>query len=344
MSRLSSPSRHSSRRRLLLAGAAATTTLLAACGGGGLTEGGGGDEEADAGGGEATGGALTIATGGTGGVYYPLGGGFAQVIGENVEGYTATVQETNASVDNMLLIQSGQADLALAVGDVVADAVEGAGEFDEPLDICSMGNTYNNFLQPITTADTGIASIEDMRGKRISLGSPGSATEVAALRVLEAAGINPDADIERAQLGASETVEALKDGTIDAGFWSGGVPTGAVVDLATTDDLVIVPHGEYAAQLQEQFGDYYQEAEIEPGAYADIEEPVSVIVSPNILVASTNMPEDLQRSIAQAIFENKDELVQVHPAAEELDPATADEVEFVETCPGAQEYFDEAGS
>jgi TRAP transporter TAXI family solute receptor len=121
------------------------------------------------------------------------------------------------------------------VGDVVSDAVEGVGEFEgNVIDICSIGNTYNNFMQPITTTGTGVTSVEDMDGKVISVGAPGSATEVLALRILEAAGIDPASDIERRQLGASETVDALRDGTIDAGFWSGGLPTGALVDLAST--------------------------------------------------------------------------------------------------------------
>lgn len=334
--------RHRRLARYLAVGAA-TGLLLSAC-----ADGGDGGDGAAPGGeteGALEGGTLTIATGGTGGVYYPLGGGMATVISENVEGYDATVQETNASVDNMLLIDSGGADLALAVGDVVSDAVEGVGDFEgKPLDICSIGNTYNNFMQPVTTKDSGITSVEDMRGKSISVGAPGSATEVLALRILETAGIDPDADITRQQLGVSETVDALRDGTIDAGFWSGGVPTGALVELASTGDMALVPIGEYAEELASEYGDYYVEQEIPAGAYEGIDEPVSLIASPNILVASTEMPEQLQYEVTKAIFDNKEQLVAVHPAAEELDPATAGDVPFVETCPGSQQYYDEAGS
>ncbi|MDP9398278.1 MAG: TAXI family TRAP transporter solute-binding subunit [Actinomycetota bacterium] len=335
------------RRRLLAAGAAAGALLVGGCGGGGLTGGGGGGGGAGgagAGGGGGGGTALSIATGGTGGVYYPLGGGIANVIGGNVPGYTATVQETNASVDNMRLVQSGQAALAFGVGDVVADAAKGTGEFDQPLDICAIGNTYNNFMQPITVKGTGIESIEDMRGKRISVGAPGSATEVLAARLLEAAGIDPNKDIKRAQLGAAETVDALRDKTIDAGFWSGGLPTGALVDLASSGELVIIPHAEYEGELQSKFGDYYFARDIPAGTYQGQDEAVSVIASPNILVASKKMPEDLQRRITQAIFDNKQKLVQVHPAAKELDKGTASDIEFINTCPGAKAYFDQAGS
>lgn len=324
--------------RIAAAAFLAPALFLSACGSPAPETGGGGGAE----GGE--GGTLSIATGGTGGVYYPLGGGFATVIRDNVEGYDATVQETNASVDNMLLIQNGSAQLALAVGDVVADAVEGVNDFESgALEICSLGNVYNNFLQPISVEGTGVATVEDMAGKVVSVGAPGSATEVAAIRTLEAAGLDPEADIERRQLGVAETVAALRDGTIDAGFWSGGLPTGALIDLAADGDMVLIPIGEYAAPMAEEYGDYYVEQEIPAETYEGQTEAISVIASPNILVAASSMDEQLQEDITTALFENKEQLVQVHPAAEEMDPATAGSVPFVETCAGAQAYFDQAG-
>lgn len=304
--------------------------FLAACGGG---EGGGGGGD----------GALTIATGGTGGVYYPLGGGIANVISKNVDGTSATAQETNASVDNMLLTQEGSADLALGVGDVVAGAAEGTGSFEEPLNLCSIGSMYHNYMQPVTTKGTGIKSAEDMKGKTISVGAPGSATEVGAMRVLEAAGIDPEKDIKRRQLGAAETVDALRDGTIDAGFWSGGIPTGALVDLASTGDMQLIEIGEYADDLAKEYGDYYVKQDIPAKTYEGQSKPVSVIASPNILVANTSMDEQLQEDVTRAIFEQKDALVQVHSAAKELDASTAGDVPFIDTCPGSQKYYDEAG-
>lgn len=326
--------------RIVAAAVLAPALFLSACGSPVTDGGGGGGGGADTG----DGGTLSIATGGTGGVYYPLGGGFATVIRENVENYDATVQETNASVDNMLLIQSGAAQLAFSVGDVVADAVEGVNDFESgALDICSLGNIYNNYLQTVTVEGTGITTVEEMKGKVVSVGAPGSATEVAALRTLEAAGLDPETDIDRRQLGVAETVAALRDGTIDAGFWSGGLPTGALIDLAADGDMVIIPIGEYAAPMAEEYGDYYVEDEIPAETYEGQTEPISVIASPNILVAATSMDEQLQQDITTALFENKDQLIQVHPAAEEMDPASAGEVPFVETCPGAQAYFDQAG-
>lgn len=283
---------------------------------------------------------LSIATGGTGGVYYPLGGGIATEIRENVEGYDATVQETNASVDNMLLLKTGAAALAIAVGDTVAAAVEGKAPFEEALDVCAIGTMYSNFMQPITTQGTGIETVADLKGKSVSVGAPGSATEVGAVRILEAAGLDPSTDIDRRQLGVAETVAALRDGTIDAGFWSGGLPTGALVDLASTGEMKIIPIGEYADALASKYGGYYVALDVPANTYQGQAEPVPVIASPNVLVARADMDVTLQQNITAAIFDNKADLVQVHPAAKELDASTAGTIPFIKTCPGAQAYYD----
>lgn len=324
-------SRRSPRRpRVLVAALAAGALLLAGCGG----------ETSDLPGADGT---LSIATGGTGGVYFPYGGGIGTVLSENLEGITATVQETNASVDNLLLVQDGAADLAFALGDTVADAVAGAADFEgNALNLCTLGKIYNNFTQPVTTAGTGIATVGDLRGKRVSVGSPGSGTEVIAIRILEAAGINPETDIERAQLGIGETVQALRDGTIDAGFWSGGLPTGALVDLASTGEMVLIPTAEYADPLAARFGPYYLADEIPAGTYQGQTEAVPEVAVPNVLVVRADLPVQLQQDITRAIFENEEQLTTVHPAAADLDAATAGDVGFVDVCPGAQTYFDQA--
>jgi TRAP transporter TAXI family solute receptor len=287
---------------------------------------------------------LSIATGGTGGVYYPLGGGISQVIRSYVPGHDATVQETNASVDNMQLIANGGADLALVLGDTAADAVEGRADFEgAPVEACTLGRLYDNFTQVVTSSDTGITTIEDLRGKRVSLGSTGSGTEVIALRILEAAGIDPDADIERQQLAVDETVNGLRDGTIDAGFWSGGLPTAALTEYATSGDLVLIPTAEYTDSVAETHGPFYLTGEIPADVYEGQTAAVPTIVVPNVLVANTSMPEELQRQITEAIFGHKDELVAVHPAAEALDATTAGDVEFMDVCPGARAFFDTQG-
>ena len=317
------------KRRSLAVVVAAGALLLAACGGG-ETAAPGADRS------------LSIATGGTGGVYYPYGGAMGTLLSDKL-GVTATAQETNASVDNVLLVQDGGADIAFALGDTVADAVAGKAQFEgRQVTLCTLGKLYNNFTQTVTTNGTGIRSIADLRGKRVSVGSPGSGTEVIALRILEAAGINPDSDIQRSQLGVGETAAALRDGTIDAGFWSGGLPTGALVDLATTGQMVLLPTGEYTQALASKFGPYYQTEDIPANTYEGQAEASPQVVVPNVLIVRSDMPQQLQQDITRAIFENKAQLAAVHPAANDLDPATAGDVGFVEVCPGAKAYFDQA--
>jgi TRAP transporter TAXI family solute receptor len=284
---------------------------------------------------------LTIATGGTGGVYFPLGGALAIEISENIAGVRASAQETSASVDNMRLIGTGGADIAFVLGDTAADAVEGRADFEgNPIAACTLGILYSNFTQVVTSTASGITTIEGLRGKRVSVGAPGSGTEIIALRILEAAGIDPDADIARSQLLVDETVQGLGDGTIDAGFWSGGLPTGALVEYANSGNMVILPTAEYTADLAGEYGPFYVEGEIPGGTYPNQDEAVPTIVVPNVLVVNTSMSEDLQRQITQVLFEQKADLVSVHPAAGELDASTAGEVEFMDVCPGAQAYYD----
>jgi TRAP transporter TAXI family solute receptor len=225
----------------------------------------------------------------------------------------------------------------------VADAVGGKAQFEgREITICTLGKLYNNFTQTVTTSGTGIRTIADLRGKRVSVGSPGSGTEVLALRILEAAGINPETDIQRSQLGVGETAQALRDGTIDAGFWSGGLPTGALVDLATTGQMVLIPTGEYTQALASTFGPYYETEDIPANTYQGQAEPSPQVVVPNVLIVRSDMPQQLQQDITRTIFESKAQLAAVHPAANDLDPATAGDVGFVEVCPGAKAYFDQA--
>jgi uncharacterized protein len=293
---------------------------------------------------EREGGNLSIATGGTGGVYSVYGAGFADVISEELEGYKATAETTSASVDNIKLIAQQDSDVAFTLADTAIDAVEGKESFSEAQPIRALAQIYDNYTQIGTTAGKDIASVEDLRGKRVSVGDPGSGTEVIALRVLEAAGLDPDKDIDRSQLGVDESVAAVRDGTIDAFFWSGGLPTGAVTDLATTDDLVLVPNAEYAGQLQDEYGEAYREADIPADTYKGLDEDVPVIAVPNLLVVHEEMDEQLAHDLTQLLFDQKQRLTQVHPEAKNLDmQAAQDVVPPVELHQGAQTFFEEGG-
>jgi len=319
----------------------------AASGAGSESEAGGASEAGSeaAGSGEQVGpgGRLAIATGGTSGVYFVYGGGIAEQITANLTGYEATAEVTSASVDNMLLIADGGSQLAFTLADTAADAVSGEASFTEPVEAVALANLYSNFTQVGTTAGTGITTIEDLRGKRVSLGAPGSGTEVIALRILEAAGIDPQADLTPQGLGIGESVQALRDGTIDAFFWSGGLPTGGITDLASTDELVLLPLAEYTSALQETYGDAYQNAPIPAGTYPGLDEEVATIAVPNYLVVSPDLDDDLAHAITQLLFEQQEELTAVHPEAGNLNLETAQQVAPLELHPGAQRYYDEAG-
>src|SRR5918999_4564831 len=291
---------------------------------------------------EREGGNLSVATGGTGGVYAVYGAGLADVISEDLGDYKATAETTSASVDNIKLIAQKDSDVAFTLADTAIDAVEGKESFDEPLPIRALAQIYTNYTQVGTTADAGIETIEDLRGKRVSVGDPGSGTEVIALRVLEAAGLDPDEDIDRSQLGVDESVNAVRDGSIDAFFWSGGLPTGAVTDLATTDQIVLLPSTDYLDTLRNQYGEVYQEEIIPAGTYEGFDQDVAVIGVPNYLVVNESMDEQMAYDITRILFEQQDALAEAHPEANNLDINTAPQTPPLELHPGAQRYYDEA--
>ncbi len=327
--------------------------LLAACGGG--TTGGEGNNAGNQGaqpGATQSGNAgnagqgtkrLSIATGGTSGVYFVYGGGLADQITSGLKGYEATAEVTSASVDNMVLIEDKQSDIAFSLADTAADAVQGKESFKNPVPARALAQLYLNYTQVVTLANKGIKSIEDLKGKKVSLGSPNSGTEVIALRVLEAAGLNPDQDINRQGLGVGESVSALRDGTIDAFFWSGGVPTAGVTDLASTNKIVLLPTDQYADALQKKYGQYYTVKSIPSGSYKGVDQEVKVIAVPNYLVVHEAMDEELAYQLTKLLFEKKDALVKVHPEAKNLQVQTATEVAPLKLHPGAQRYYDEAG-
>ena len=287
---------------------------------------------------------LSIATGGTGGVYFVYGGALADQITQNVEGVEATAEATSASVDNMQLIGDESSDVAFSLADSAADAVEGREEFKgRPVPAQALAQLYTNYTQVVAPAGSGISSIEDLRGRSVSLGSPGSGTEIIALRVLEAAGIDPDSDIDRQQLGVDESVDAVRDGTVDAFFWSGGLPTGAVTDLATTDQIVLLPTVDYLGALRGQYGEVYEETTIPAGTYEGVEGDVPVIGVPNYLVVNESMDEELAYQITRLLFDQQDALAEAHPEARNLDINLAPQVPPLELHPGAARYYNEAG-
>ncbi len=285
-------------------------------------------------------GRLSIATGGSGGVYQVYGGGLADLLSDELPDSPTTAETTSASVDNLLLVAGGDSDVGFSLADTAIDAVEGNESFEEPLRLRALAKLYPNITQVVVPADSGIETIEDLRGETVSVGSPNSGTEVIALRLLRVAGLDPEEDVTQRGLGVGESVQALRDGSIDAFFWSGGVPTGAVTDLATTDDIRLLALDQYLAAMRERFGEAYTEAEVEDDEYEGVAGTTTIGV-PNLLMVSEDMPDDLAERITQALYEGKDRLATIVPAAESLDPADGQEVVTpVELHPGAQRYYE----
>lgn len=302
----------------------------------------------DSSGGEASGQTqVSIATGGTGGVYYVYGGGIAEVLTRHLEGVNAVAEVTSASVDNIRLLTQGEAEVAFSLADTAYLAVQGEDPFEEPQPIRALAVLYNNYNHLVVRADSGINTVADLRGKRVSTGAPGSGTEVTALRILQAYGLNPDTDVQRDFLGVQESADALRDGRIDAFFWSGGYPTGAVMDLANTPgvDIKIIPMGEIVDELVAEYGAIYVEDVFAAGSYSDdVKEDTPVVAVPNYLLVPADMDEQLAYDIIRTMFEHKDELVAVHPEAEKLTLERAVSGEVVEYHPGAIRYYEEQGA
>ncbi len=288
---------------------------------------------------------LSVVTGGTGGVYYVYGGALAQILSKHLPGVEATAEVTAASVENMQLLARKSADLAFTLADTLHDAVRGQGKFREALPIQSLAILYANMTHVVAMAGSGIQSVRDLKGKRVSTGAPNSGTEIIAERVLRAYGIDPTRDITRERLGVAESADALKDGKIDAFFWSGGLPTAGVLQLASTPGVKIslLPTDDVVQKLVQQHGPLYVTASIPAGTYPGVDQDVKVAAVPNVLAAHKDMPADLVFDVLRTMFDHKADLVAVHPAARELDLKTAATVAPAEYHPGAIRFYKEKG-
>ncbi len=288
---------------------------------------------------------LSIATGGTGGVYYPYGGGLAKVITEHIPNVEATAEVTAASVDNLKFLRDRKTDLAFTTADTLADAVNGTGPFQNSrLPVQAIAVLYANYTQVVTLASGQVKSISDMKGKTISTGSPGSGTEITAFRVLEAFGVNPAADIKKQSLGVAQSVDALKDGKIDAAFFSGGLPAAAILDLAHTPGVKIrmVSNDGVLDALKKTYGEsLYIAGKIPKTTYPGLDEDVGVVSVPNILAVHESMDGELVYNITRVLFERQADLVAIHPEAKNLSLKTAVEGSPAPFHAGAIRYYRE---
>src|SRR5215468_9801224 len=245
---------------------------------------------------------IAIGTGGTGGVYYPLGGGLANVLSKYLSGYQATAEVTGGSVDNLKLIGSGQSEIGFSMADAALDAFKGQDKFrGNKVALRTLAVLYPNRMHVVTVEGTGIEKLSDLKGKRVSTGSPGSATEVMAFRVIEAAGLDKDKDIRRERLGAAESVNAIKDRKIDAFFWVGGLPTAAVTDLGATPGvkLKLIDHSDVLEKMNAKHGGIYSAGVIPAKTYPGQDKDNKITTVQNILVAHASMPDKVAYDIVK---------------------------------------------
>jgi TRAP transporter TAXI family solute receptor len=290
---------------------------------------------------------LAIATGGTGGVYYPLGGGMANVLSRNVPGMTATAEVTGGSVANLQLISTGKPYIALSMTDAALDAYKGEDKFKgKRVDVRTLMILYPNRMHVVTIEGTKINSMKDLKGKRVSTGSPGSATEVMAFRVIEAAGLDKDKDMKRERLGVAESGNALKDRKIDAFFWVGGLPTAAVTDLAATPGVKIklIDHANVVAAMNKKYGNLYVQDAIPKATYPGMTADNKQATVMNILVSNANLSDQAAYNIVKTMFDKRAALIAVHREAASINldnqKAAASPIPWH---PGALKYFAEQG-
>lgn len=322
-------------RRTGAVGAVLPLFLLAACGGdeSASGEGGGGGAEEF----------VTIATGGTGGVYYPIGGAMGSMLASEIDGVNSgTAETTGGSVENLQLLGEERTTLAMAMNDAVYNAVNGEGDFSEPQDVCTVAIMYPNVLQVATTPSTGIETYEDLAGKRVSVGDAGSATELMFNNVVETIGMSFD-DFGQAQaLPFDAQTTAIRNGQLDAGAWVVAPGASSIQDLASSEDLVILPLSEQQLTKVTDEYPYYIATELEAGTYDGQDEAVPVAATWNSLLMSSNADQDFVGEVTRAVHENTDELAGGHPVAEQIAPENITDA-VAPVCEGSMSYFEEEG-
>jgi uncharacterized protein len=290
---------------------------------------------------------MSIGTGGTGGVYYPLGGAIANVLSKNLPNVQATAEVTGGSVDNLKLIGTGQSELGFAMADAALDAYKGEDKFKSgKIPLQALLVVYPNRMHVVTIEGTGVNTMADLKGKRVSTGSPGSATEVMAFRVIEAAGLDKDKDMKRERLGVAESVNAIKDGKIDAFFWVGGVPTASVTDLAATPGVKIklIDHADIVDKMNAKYGKLYSAGTIKAGTYPGYDKDNKNTEVWNIILTGNKMSDDDAYNIVKTLVEKKADIVAVHKEAESFSlDNQIQERSPIPFHPGALKYFKERG-
>lgn len=286
---------------------------------------------------------ISIGTGGTGGVYYPYGGGLAEIWTRYVPGVKAVAEVTGASVENVRLVNRGESLIGEAMNDVVYMAYYGTGRFKgKPQKILAMFEMYPHHYHVVALKGSGIKTIYDIRGKHVSVGAPGSGTEFQTKLVLEALGISYK-EFKVHRLSFTETANALKDGTIDVGIWSVAAPTSSVMDLATKRDIVIISFSDEDLKKICDTYPFYSPFVLPPGTYKGVDYPVKNPSVWNTVICNADIPEDLVYKLVKAVFEHKDYLEKIHPFAKYTTPENTLKAAPIPLHPGALRYYRELG-
>ncbi len=286
---------------------------------------------------------ITVATGGTSGVYYPIGGAIANVLSKEL-GVDTSVQATGASVENINLISGRRAELAIVMADAVSQAYEGSGAFTgkpSKKDLRGLTALYPNFVQVVTTAKSGIKSIKDLAGKRVGVGAPNSGVELNARLILEAYGLSYE-DLHQDYLSYSEAIDQIKNGMVDAAFVTSGIPNSTVIDLSITHKTVILPIEGKAMEYLKNKYPFFSAGVIPGGTYSQKEDIKTATIT-NLLLVSKDLPDDVVYQLTKSIFEHLDALYSAHNAAKNITLAHIADGMPVPFHPGAERYFKEVG-
>jgi len=286
---------------------------------------------------------ISIGTGGTGGIYYPYGGGVAEIWTKYVKGVRAVAEVTGASVENVKLAHKGETVIGEVMGDVAVAGFQGLSKFQgKKHDILSMAIMYPNLLQVATLKKYGITNIEQIKGKNISSGSPGSGTNFMAEAVFKALGIPLDS-YKDSRLSFTESANALRDGTIEVGVWSVGPGTSSILDLATTHDIHII---HFTPEQQKKIlaaNAEYSAVDLAGGVYSGVDKPVPTIGVWNVMICQKSLSTDMVYKLVKALYEHQDYLLKIHPSASYTTPENAVKYSPIPLHPGTIKYLKEKG-
>lgn len=283
-------------------------------------------------------GRLRIAAGSTGGIYFQYAQALAGVAEREMPGVDASVRVTSASIENLRLVADGKAEVGFSLADSAAQAVTGRSPFARRQPVRALARLYDNYVHLVVRANSAVESVGDLRGRTVSLGELGSGTELTASRLLAVAGVASDVDPVRLEL--LDAAAALRDGEIDAFFWSGGLPTEPVSDLADGPGIRLLPLAGLAPAMRARFGDYYAEASVPASAYG-LGSAVPTIAVPNYLVVHPAMRDDLAYRLTRTLFDRRPALARAHASGRLLNLRSAIATYPVRLHPGARRFYRE---